>query len=420
MTALDTATTGFRRAPDTVDAAALRPAPGMSLSRASYTSAAVFDHDRTTVFGRNWLFAGHAADIPRPGDFRVVDLAGEQIILWRGRDGMVRAHFNVCRHRGSRLTWQTCGTAATLQCPYHQWTYRSDGSLAGARLMGDGFRPQDYPLISVALEDLAGLLFVCPAVDPPPFDVARAAIEPQLAPHGLADAQVVRRETYDVRANWKTVVENNRECYHCRVSHPEFSSANYDVGLPGDTRTPPEYERRLADGRSRWQAMGLEPRTVDFPAGSWFRVARMPLREGFLTETADGALAAPLMGTLPAADVGSLRLIGLPNFWAHANADYASTTRLDPVGPDRTRVEVTFLVRGDATPGTDCDVDKVCHVLQRTFEQDVELCESVAAGLTSRGWMPGPYSPLVEASVEMFNTWYLQQADGAPNVVEAW
>lgn len=389
----------------------VRHAAGMSLTRSSYTSADVFDHDRTTVFGRNWLFAGHTADIPRPGDFRVVDLAGEQVILWRGKDGVIRAHFNVCRHRGSRLTWQTCGTAASLQCPYHQWTYRPDGALAGARLMGDGFRRQDYPLIGVALEVLGGLIFVCPAVDPPPFDDARASIEPQLAPHGLDGAQIVRRETYDVRANWKTVVENNRECYHCRVSHPEFTSANYDVGLPGDTRMPAEYRERLAVGQARWHAMGLEPRTVDFPAGSWFRVARMPLRQGFLTETADGALAAPLMGRLPDADVGSLRLIGLPNFWAHANADHASTTRLDPVAPDRTRVEVTFLVRGDARPGVDCDVDKVCHVLQRTFEQDIELCESVAAGLTSRAWLPGPYSPLVEASVDMFHSWYLQQAD---------
>jgi Rieske 2Fe-2S family protein len=386
---------------------------GMSMARSAYTSDEVFRLDLDAVFGRHWLFAGHAADIPEPGDFRVVDVAGEQVIIWRDRDRGIRAHFNVCRHRGSRLTWESCGNAASLKCPYHQWTYRPDGSLAGARLMGDGFRPDDYPLVGVALRDLGGLLFVCLSDDPPPFDAAMDAIGPQIAPHGLDHAMVVRREVYDVAANWKTLVENNRECYHCRVSHPEFTLANYDVGLPGDPRMPADYQRKLDEATRRWRELGLAPETVSFPHGEWFRIARMPLKDGFATETADGTLAAPLMGALGSAEVGSLRIIGLPNFWAHANADYASTTQLDPLGANRTRVEVCFLVSADAQPGVNCDVDKLAAVLQQTFEQDIELCESVSAGLSSRGWRPGPYSPIVEASVQTFNSWYLNQLSQA-------
>ncbi len=386
---------------------------GTSLDRSAYTSEMAYQRDLDAIFARNWLFAGHAVDIANPGDFRVVELAGEQIILWRDLQGEIRAHFNVCRHRGSRLTWDSCGNARTLRCPYHQWTYRADGSLAGARLMGEDFRPGDYPLAGVALREVGGLVFVCLSDDPPPFDAAAQAMSPQVAPHGLDRAQVVRREVYDVAANWKTVVENNRECYHCRVTHPEFNMSNYDVGLPGDPRAPADYQRTLDQAAERWRALGLSPEAVSFPDGEWFRVARMPLKDGFVTETVDGALAAPLMGSITSPEVGSLRLIGLPNFWAHLNADYASTTRLDPRGPNLTRVEVCFLVDRDARPGVDCDVEKLATVLQRTFEQDIELCESVSAGLSSRAWRPGPYSPIVEASVKSFNEWYLAQLSAA-------
>ena len=389
-----------------------RAGPGLGLPASAYTSAEVFAADLDRVFARSWLFAGHTADVTAPGDFRVVDVAGEQIIIWHGRDGVLRAHYNVCRHRGSRLTFDRCGTATALACPYHQWAYRSDGSLAGARLMGDAFDPTAFPLAPVALRDLAGLLFVCLADEPPPFDAASAAIAPQLVAHDLYDTVVVARETYDVAANWKTLVENNRECYHCRVAHPEFSLANYDVGLPGDPRSPAEYADRLAAATARWQELGLHPETVSFPDGEWFRVARMPLKDGYVTETVDGTPAAPLLGRLASPDVGSLRLVGLPNFWGHVNADYAMTTRLDPREPDRTRVEVCFLVRADARPGVDCDVEKLATVLRTTFEQDIELCESVAAGLGSRGFRPGPYSPVVESSVEGFVTWYLHRLSG--------
>lgn len=395
--------------PRDVTALVERPAEGMGMTAAAYTADAVYAADLDAVFARNWLFAAHTADVRTPGAYRVIDVAGEQILVWRDRDGTVRAFYNVCRHRGSRLAVQRCGATTTLRCPYHQWTYRSDGGLAGARLMGDGFDPRRWPLVEVASRELGGLLFVCLADEPPPFQPAADAIGPQIAAHGLDHTVVVARETYAVAANWKTLVENNRECYHCRVTHPEFSLVNYDVGLPGDPRLPADYERRLAEATAHWHELGLAPRTVSFPHGEWFRVSRMPLRDGYVTETIDGTLAAPLLGTLTSSAVGSLRIIGLPNFWAHVNADYAMTTRIDPRGPGDTHVEVCFLVRADARPGQDYDVDKLTTVLRATFEQDIVLCERVAAGLSSRGFRPGPYSPIVEASVDTFLTWYRDQ-----------
>lgn len=380
---------------------------GRGLARGFYLDPDVFEADLADVFAGTWLFAGHLADVPDRGDYRVVEVAGESLLLWHGGDGAVRAFHNVCRHRGARLATQCAGNAAALRCGYHQWTYRSTGALAGARLMGDGFEPRRWPLLEVAVEVLDGLVFVCLGDDPPDIGPARAALHRHLAPYELAATRVLVRERYTVEANWKIVVENNRECYHCLVCHPEFTLTNYDLGLPGDDRAPDEYTARRAEARSRWRAAGLATDEESFVDGQWYRIARLPLKPGFVTETLSGRPAAPLLGRLDDPDAGSVRIIGLPNFWAHVNSDYAMTTRLNPVTPERTDVEVTFLVRSDAM--LDADADDVATVLRATFEQDVELCEQVAAGVRSRAYVPGPYSPLTEASVDQFVTWYLHR-----------
>jgi len=125
---------------------------------------------------------------------------------------------------------------------------------------------------------------------------------------------------------------------------------------------------------------------------------------------------APLMGDLTDTATGSLRIITLPNFWAHANCDYTMTTRLLPAGPELTRVEVCFLVREDAVEGVDYDPERVAAVWRATCEQDWELCENNSAGIKSVAYEPGPFSPVTESSVESFVRWYLDQLgdDGQP------
>jgi len=383
--------------------------PGKTLPQGFYTDPEVFDEDLRRVFYENWLFAGHACEIREPGDFFVLPVGDEELLVVRGKGGEIHAHFNVCRHRGSRIATESCGHARALICPYHQWVYALDGRLENARLMGEGFDKSDYRLRSAHVRELAGLIFVCLSSEPSNFDPAFEAIEPQLRPHGLERARVVARDRYEVKANWKVIIENNRECYHCRVSHPEFCTSNYDLGLPGDARGDEEYHASLASAYERWRALGLAPEEVSFPDGSWYRVSRYPLREGFLTESLDGRLTAPPMGDLTGPEAGSLRIIGLPNLWAHANCDYAMTTRLLPVGPELTRIDVSFLVREDAVEGADYDPERVAAVWRATCEQDWELCENNHAGITSLAYEPGPLSTLTENSVEQFVGWYLDR-----------
>lgn len=377
--------------------------PGWSLPQAAYTDPDVFAADLDRVFAQHWLFAGHTAELDEPGRYLTVDVGRDRVIVVRGEGGALHAHHDVCAHRGSRVAPGRRGQVKAFVCPYHQWVYALDGSLRAARLMGECFATSAYRLAPVAVRETAGLVFVCLADRPSAFEPFADALEPRLGPHGLADARIAARYHYRVAANWKTLVENNRECYHCAGSHPEFSLSNFDVGINGDVRTNPRYERALATARAHWTAQGLPGDDVNFPGGAPYRVARLPLRDGFLSETLDGRPLAPPMGTLSDPDVGSLRVISLPDLWAHANADYAVTTRLTPVDVGTTDVELCFLVARDVT----VDEDALAAVWRATSEQDWELCEKNYAGIASRGYRPGPLSPVVEASVELFLDWYL-------------
>lgn len=382
--------------------------PGWSLPAAYYLSPEVLAQELRTVFTTGWLFAGHSCEVAEPGDYLVFGLGAESVIVVRDEDGVLQAHHDVCRHRGSRLSTAERGCAKVFVCPYHQWVYGLDGRLKAARLMGVGFDTDGYRLSAVPVREVAGLVFLSLAADEPPdFDAAAAAMGAQLAPHGLDRARIIARHTYRVRANWKTLVENNRECYHCRGSHPEFLLSNFELGTHGDPRRPASYDQTLADSYAQWTADGLCPADVSFPDDSWYRVSRLPLRDGWQTESLSGRPVAPPMGRLAGTEPGSLRLIGLPTMWAHADYDYAATTRLTPVDVGTTDVQVCFLVDREAAD-EQVDLPRLVEVWQATSEQDWQLCEANYAGIASAGYRPGPFSPVVENSVEQFVEWYLR------------
>lgn len=386
---------------------------GYSLPQIAYVDDDVFAREIEHVFLDNWLFVAAAREVP-VGAHLTWSVGDESVVLSRTADQVLHAHHNVCRHRGSRLLADGRGTGRTIVCGYHSWTYGLDGSFRAASEMGDSFRERcgtEVALRPVHVREVGGLIFVCFAETPPLFDGARDAIDDQLAPHQVDQTDVVARYHYRLSANWKTLVENNRECYHCRPNHPEFCLSNFELGVNGDSRTNPVYESELARQRADWRAQGLSDRQVSFPGGSFYRVARLPLRDEFETESVSGKLVAPLLGTLTRPHAGSVRVVTLPNSWSHVNADYVVTTRLTPVRVDVTDVDLTFLVRQGAREGVDYVTDELVNVWKATSEQDWELCERNFAGIRSRGYAPGPLSPVTEKSIEDFHRWWLRQLD---------
>jgi glycine betaine catabolism A len=133
----------------------------LTLPGAAYCSPEIFAMEQRALFGRSWLCVGHVAQWPNPGDFSALEVAGDSVLLLRAEDGILRAHYNVCRHRGSRLVLEARGEGLTrLLCPYHAWSYQSDGSLQQAPQMPAGFSKQDHGLVPVRIEVFEGFVFL--------------------------------------------------------------------------------------------------------------------------------------------------------------------------------------------------------------------------------------------------------------------
>lgn len=400
-----------------IEALAAECGPGWSLPGPFYVDEAVYRVDLERVWRRGWLFAGHACEIPEPGDYLRVDVDADSVLLVRGDDGRIRGLHNVCRHRGSLLCAEPAGRVSRIVCPYHQWAYGRDGALLACRGMDEGLPKSELGLIAVPAEELEGLIYFSLADDPPDFEAARRELSPTLRPQGLERARVARAIDYEIAANWKLVWENNRECYHCNANHPQYIRANFDHYNADDTspRIRERMEAAVARSEARWAACGLavtrrETGMTLFPdAEIWFSANRTPLVEGYVSESMDGRQVAPLMGDYPDPDVGTLRMRTLPNFWNHSSCDHAVSTRLLPGGPRRTLARVTWLVRADAVEGRHYRLEELLPFWQLTSEQDWRICENQQRGVASSAYRPGPYSTCKEYNVERFVRWYLRQ-----------
>jgi glycine betaine catabolism A len=378
-----------------------------ALEGAFSTDAGIHALELEHIWRKSWLFAGHSAELPCPGDIVVVELGDDSVIVARSRSGALRAVHNTCRHRGMRLA-EGPARVSRLVCPYHQWTFDLDGTLlwcGGMDRTGEIADTTDYALAPAAVEEVGGLIWINLDDSPPPF-AAEADMRHALAPQGLEHAKVAAYLDYDVAADWKLVWENNRECWHCHAGHPEYIRANFDVA-PDD----PDADRRAAeiagDAHADGAAQPAEGLFVFPTADRWWSANRTPLRRGWVTESMDGAAVAPLMGRYRQRDMGTLRVRTLPNFWCHASSDHVVTTRLLPAGAGHTQIRVTWLVDADAVEGRDYDLSALLPFWQITSEQDWALCERNQAGVRSPAFRPGPYSLRREGNVMAFVEWYL-------------
>ena len=149
---------------------------------------------------------------------------------------------------------------------------------------------------------------------------------------------------------------------------------------------------------------------VPFPSPDrWWAINRTPLVPGWVSESLDGHPVAPIMGQYPIRDLGTLRMRTMPNFWNHSSSDHSVSTRLAPAGPQRTLVQVQWLVHEDAVEDRDYRLDALLPFWQRTSEQDWDLCERNQVGVNSRAFTPGPYSTKREYNVIHYIDWYLSQ-----------
>jgi Rieske 2Fe-2S family protein len=339
-----------------------------TMAREYYTAPEILEQEREAIFARSWNCVGRSAMLARPGSYVLADIAGESIILLRGRDGGLRAFFNICRHRGTRILMEEQGQLSeTIQCLYHAWTWTTEGRLIGAPHMQEveGFDKQDYPLHQAAVVEWEGFVFVNIATDPVPFAEAWAPMIGRLERFRLADLKVGRRVSYDIRANWKLIKQNYSECLHCPTIHPELG-----------------------------QRLPFQSGANDLVEGS-FLGGYMEITEGHESATWSGRRCGMLLNPeLPEQDVRRAYYYSLmPNMMLSIHPDYVNYYLVTPLDVDRTRVDSEWLFNpaGEGQPGF--DPDDAVKMWDVTNRQDWDICERSQLGIRSRRYQPGPYSP---------------------------
>lgn len=375
---------------------------GYSLEQPFYTSKEVFDAEWECIFKKHWLFAGTIAQISKPGDYFLYTLQNDTIIIIRGNNGEVHAHYNTCTHRGSAICLHEKGNAAKLICPYHQWVFDKDGTLLNARMMPDDFCKEHYNLRSVHVEVVGGLIFVSMAEEAPDFSGIEKSLAPYLHPYEIGNAKVAAIKNYTLKANWKLVAENFRECYHCGGAHPEYCSAVIGANLRENT------DILTSDKQREWKTKGLATELVEVTSGTTTYAIRYPLRPGIESYSIDGKKVSLPMGLHKDHDAGVVGLVNYPNFWMDAVSDYVWTMKVTPVDAATTDVEFCWLVDANAVEGKDYDLKHLTDFWEITGEQDGKLCENNFKGIQSNAYQPGPYAP-VEDQVINFVDWCVEQ-----------
>ncbi|WP_020500634.1 aromatic ring-hydroxylating oxygenase subunit alpha [Sciscionella marina] len=391
---------------------------GHSLPAEFYTSPEIFHADIEAIFARHWLLATTEAEIPEPGDFVTVEIGPYSVIVLRDDDEQVRAMHNVCRHRGARILTESSGSVGNIVCGYHKWTYRTDGSLLHAVSPPPGFDPGCFGLKPVAVQVAGGFVFCCLAEHPPEdFAEVAAIIERYAAPHRLDRATVIEQIDLVERGNWKLVMENNRECYHCD-GHPELSCSLFptygytDEEVPATLRAA--FDRYVAADtalRDTCDSLGLAHRLIEQLSGrvSGFRVQREPMDGAGESFSSDGrVICTKLLGDIGEPRLGRFSLHLQPNVWLHVCSDHAVTFSAVPLSAGETLVRTTWLVHEDAVEGRDFDRQQLTEVWRRTNEQDAGFVERAQLGVRSPAYVPGPYTTS-EYQVDQFCDWYLDR-----------
>ncbi len=364
-----------------------------SLSRDAYVSPEIFDREIERIMGEQWHYIAHVSDIPEPGDYFVENYAGESIVVVRGRDGVVRAFLNTCRHRGFALCQNERGNTRRFTCPYHQWTYGLDGRLVAAPDMPDGevIDYDSWGLHRVQTETWEGLVFICLGESEKP---AIGALIEQYSPE-LRLAQPARwkkaaERRYPIAANWKVLLENFLECYHCKATHPELCSAMDLDGMYGD----------------------ILQRPVGEYAGGM-----VPLKAGLMTQSMDGKLVSRPLGQFEGMDNPP------PNWGAGfqitpvltriiAHVDHALIFSIRPIDVGNVEWVARWFVNADAVEGVDYSLERLMEVWLATNEQDLSLCIGTYQGIRSRRYVPGPLSALREPAIHSAVQLYRSMMDG--------
>lgn len=337
--------------------------PSRLLPQEAYTSEALLEWEKRHFFEGGWVCAGPAQGLVQPGDQKAIRVGRDGILLVRDEAGTLRGFYNVCRHRAHELL--PCGDkrqARSIRCPYHGWTYKLDGglTLAARGLHAEGFDPASEGLVQARVELWHGWVFVNASGDASPLAQWIGTLEAIARPYRPEELQVAVTHSYEIAANWKLACENYHECYHCPQIHPQLCR----VSPPESGDNPPQ------DGAFVGGPMDLVPEAVTMS----------------MDGHSDGVPLRGLEGRL----LREVHYYGLfPNLLLSFHPDYVMSHRIEPLAPNRTRIECQWLFPQEALEKPGFKPDYAVEFWDTTNWQDWRAVEAVQRGIESRGYLPG-------------------------------
>ncbi|MGI8575477.1 MAG: aromatic ring-hydroxylating oxygenase subunit alpha [Egibacteraceae bacterium] len=347
-----------------------------TLPGAAYHHAEVFAWEQQTLFPGAWVCVGRASELAESGHRRALMIGAQPVIVTRDAQGELHALSNVCRHRGHEVLGVGDSSGSTLQCPYHGWVYGLNGRLRGGpRLRAtprfDRTDPS-HALLSLPLAEWGGWIFVSASTQPPSFAAWMEGLGALLGAYELSRLRTAVTHTYEVAANWKLLVENYHECYHCDQIHPELCRVS--APLSG----------------------------YDLPRRGAWRGGTMELLDGAETMSLDGRSDGVVMrGVSTELRRTIYYLSAFPNLLLSVHPDYVMTHLLRPVAPDRTAVTCSWLFPPEALDRDRFDPSYAVDFWDVTNRQDWAACEGVQRGVVAVGYRQGPFSA-DEAAVHQF------------------
>ncbi len=355
-----------------------------SLPREAYVSAERFETEASEVLWQSWFCAGRSESLPARGDYLTVDVMGESLLLVNTGENLV-AHVNLCRHRGSRLVppagrlppaspGPTGRLEKQIRCPYHGWAYGLDGALRAAPCRPEVREHRDcLSLHQVEVATWGGFVFVRlrrpEGPHPPSLAEALGGADERLSNYGLSELRVGHRIVYEVAANWKVILENYNECYHCGPVHPELCEL------------VPAFRRGGAG--------------LDWEAG-------IPHREGAYSFTSSGTTErAPIPGLSEGERLRHKGELVLPNLMLSCSSDHVAAFILWPRSAGSTSLTCDFLFHPDEIARPSFDPSDAVELWDVVNRQDWWICEQVQDGMGSRWFSFGYLSPMEQPSADV-------------------
>ena len=356
------------------------PAEARTLAGSYYTSQDILARERDRIFAQHWIGVGREEQLPEPGSYFLADIAGESLIVVRDAGGDIRAHYNVCRHRGTRMCEEPSGRfKGSIVCPYHAWTYGLDGQLKTARNMREvpDFKESDYPLRSVAVTVWEGFIFLNLEAQPEPFGRALAPLMGHFRKWTIGVLREARAIDYELECNWKLIFQNYSECYHCPLVHPQL------------------------DRISPWDSGRND--LIEGPVLGGFMQLRHP--GGSMTLSGE-TMRKPLPGLAHDDHNRVYYYTVFPSMLLSLHPDYVMAHYVTPGGVDRTHVRCVWLFEPAEIGKPGFDPGDAVEFWDMTNRQDWHVCELSQRGVASRAYAPGPYAH-AEGILHAFDRNYL-------------